>query len=156
MRSRRNEAVKELRTTKTGSTYWYYPKTVAKRMQKVKDELQKLKEEHKAGKEISEYNTIETKVNVIKLDSRSDEHYLRYVEKKKAIREQYGRWSQMDRKQTLEYYKRIGDLLFHDEDFQYYFREVKKSFDEKVLDMNYKKMKEKEDSYDGHLDGIIW
>jgi len=144
------------RTTKKGTTYWYYPKTVAKRMQKVKDELQKLKEEHKAGKEISEYNTIETKVNVIKLDSRSDEHYLRYVEKKKAIREQYGRWSQMDRKQTLEYYKRIGDLLFHDEDFQYYFREVKKSFDEKVLDMNYKKMKEKEDSYDGHLDGIIW
>jgi hypothetical protein len=125
-------------------------------MQKVKDELKELKELHKSGKEISEYNTIETKVNVIKLDSRSDEHYLRYVEKKKLIREEYGRWSQMSRKETLEYYRRLTDLMFSDEDFQYYFREVKKSFDEKVLDMNYKKMKDKEDSYDGHLDELNW
>jgi len=156
MRSKNNTAVKELRTTKRGTTYWYYPATVARRMQKVKDELKELKELHKAGKGGNGYNTLETKVNVIKLDSRTDEHYLRYVEKKKLIREEYGRWSQMSRNETLEYYRRLTDLMFSDEDFQYYFREVKKNFEEKVLDMNYAKMKEKEESYDGHLDELNW
>jgi len=154
--SKNSESVKELRTTKKGTTYWYYPETVAKRTKKLNEELKELREQHKTPTSEKVYNSIKTSVNVIKLDSKTDEHYLRYIEKKIKLREEYGRWNTLTRTQWLEYYRRMSDLLFKDEDFQYYFRESRKLFAEKVLDMAYKKKENKEEEYDGRSDEYGW
>ena len=154
--SRKNESLRELRTTKKGTTYWYYPETVARRTEKVKEELKELRKEHKTPTSEKAYNSIKTSVNVIKLDSKTDEHYLRYIQKKIKLREEYGRWSKLKRSEWLEYYRRMTDLLFKDEDFQHYFRESKKLFAEKVLDMTYKKKEDKEEEYDGRSDDYRW
>lgn len=154
--SRKNAAVKELRTTKNGTTYWYYPESANKRTEKLREELKELRAQHKTDKIRNRYNSIPTSVNVILLDSLTDEQYLRYVEKKKKLREEYGRWSRMTRTEWLEYYRRLSDLLFKDEDFQYYFRETKKMFAEKILDINYGKLKDKNENYDGHTDDYSW
>ena len=150
--SKNSKDRKVLRTTKTGSTYWYYPQSAERWRLKRIERDQRIREGHETHNGGSKWNTIPTSVNVIKLDSKTDEHYLRYVEKKKQIREEYDRWSRMSRKDSLEYYSRISHLLFHDQDFQYYIKESLKLLGEKDLDEKYDRMNLKLKDYDGSSD----
>lgn len=154
--SRKPTDKKELRTTSKGTTYWYYPESAERTRLKKKKERAELIE--RSGKDMNsnQWNTIHTSVNVIKLDSKKDPHYLRYIEKKKLLREEYDRWSRMNRDEWLDYYQRLSHLLFHDEDFQHYFKEVKKTYQEKAEDDWWEKKKEKDEDYDGHLDEYAW
>lgn len=152
--SRKPTDKKVLRTTSDGKTYWYYPEAAERTRLKKKKERDELRKERDMNS--NQWNSIPTSVNVIKLDSKKDPHYLRYVEKKKLLREEYDRWSRMDRDEWLEYYKRLSHMLFHDEDFQHYFKEVKKTFEEKADDNWWEKKNEKDKGYDGHLDEYAW
>lgn len=143
---------KVLRTTKKGTTYWYYPEVAERARLKRIERVEERKIGHISHNQSGEWNTIPTSVNVIKLDSTKDEHYLRYAERKKELREEYGRWSRMKRNQWLEYYRRLTDLLFHDEDFQHYVKVSLKRLGEKELDEKYEKMKQKDAEYDGSGD----
>ena len=153
--SRKPTANKELRTTYKGTTYWYYPDAVKKRTEKLREQRGIVKKEN-GGKESNQWNSIKTNSNVIKLDSKTNEHYLRYVEKKRILREEYLTWTRMRREEWLEYYQRLTHLMFNDEDFQYYFKEIKKTFDEKVKDQWWEEKKRKDEEYDGHNDDYDW
>lgn len=154
--TKRKDVVRELRTTSKGKTYWYYPESAERLAEKYRQQRAELKKTHKLSKESNQWNSIETTANVIKLDSKTDEHYLRYVQKKKELREEYKTWTRMNRNEWLEYYKRLGDLMFNDEDFQHYFKESKKLFEEKILDEWWEKQKQKEEDYDGRSDEYAW
>lgn len=154
-RGRKPTANRVLKTTANGTTYWIYPDAVAKRTERIKQQRREVREKSGIGN-ADQWNTIPTTANVIKLDSKTDEHYLRYVQKKKALREEYGTWVRMSREEWLEYYNRLSYMLFHDEDFLYYFKEVKKTFEEKELDDWWANKNEKDKNYDGRSDDLDW
>ena len=58
------------------------------------------------------------------MQSKSDEHYLRYFERKRKIRSEYPFWNQMTMSQWKEYFGRIYTLMLTDEDYQYWINVV--------------------------------
>ena len=58
------------------------------------------------------------------MHSESDEHYLRYFERKQKIRSEYPFWNQMGMSQWKEYFGRIYTLMLTDEDYLYWMNVV--------------------------------
>ena len=58
------------------------------------------------------------------MHSKSDEHYLRYFERKQKIRSEYPFWNQMTMSQWKEYFGRIYTLMLTDEDYLYWINVV--------------------------------
>jgi len=58
------------------------------------------------------------------MQSKDDPYYLRYYEKKKAIRDEYPFWNQMTMSQWREYFQRVYTLMLTDEDYLHWIHVV--------------------------------
>lgn len=102
------------RIAKSGRKYYWNPNSYAEKLEKTRKE----KKSPKAG------IPYVPKPSPIKLDSKTDEHYLRYVERKLELRNKYDKWVYMKREEWLEYFRDMITLLHTDEDFNFYAKEV--------------------------------
>lgn len=102
------------RISKTGRKYWFNPTAYEDMLEKKR--LNKSSSSTKTPKEPTPSG--------IKYHSKTDEYYLRYVEKKLELRNKYDKWVRMDREEWLEYYNDMITLLHTDEDFNHYVKEI--------------------------------
>ena len=97
------------RIAKSGRVY-FYPKN---RLVKLKNPL-----------EITEKYYKEDEIVPVKLQDKTNEAYLRYVDKKIAIKREYPRPKYMERHEWLEYMGRIIELIYSDADYKQYREET--------------------------------
>ena len=128
------------RIAKSGRVYFYS----INRLNELKNPLDVTEKYYRDDEEIK-----------FKLHDKTNEAYLRYVEKKIKIRREYPRTKYMERSEWLEYYKRIIDLIYSDGDFQQW-REETKTMVEKEEDAWWENKKQKEGDYDGRTDEYSW
>jgi hypothetical protein len=116
------------RIAKSGRKYYWNPLTYQEKLAKSRLERNQLP------------NGLPKEPNPsrIKYESKTDEYYLRYVERKLEIRNKYDKWVFMSREQWQEYYREMMELLHTDEDFNHYVKEINITLVEKA---EIKKMK---------------
>lgn len=124
------------RVAKSGRVY-FYP---ANRLNNLKNPYEVTERYYKDDEEIK-----------VKLQDKTNEAYLRYVEKKIALKREYPRPKYMERSEWLEYYQRMIHLIYNDLDFQQW-REETKTIAEKEDDIWWEEKKQKERDYDGRMD----
>ena len=125
------------RISKSGRKYWWNPNAYA-------DKLEKSRVEKKSPKAGIPYVPNPSR---IKYESKTDEHYLRYVERKLELRKKYDKWINLSREEWLQYYNDMITLLHTDEDFNHYVKEINITLVEKYDIQQMKKKFNK--PYDG-------
>jgi hypothetical protein len=102
------------RIAKSGRKYYWNPNSYA-------DKLEKSRIEKKSPKAGIPYVPNPSR---IKYESKTDEYYLRYVERKLELRKKYDKWVFMTREEWREYYRDMITLLHEDPDFNHYVKEI--------------------------------
>ena len=102
------------RISKSGRKYWFNPNAYEEKL--AQNRLERKSSTTKTPKEPNPSR--------IKYESKTDEYYLRYVERKLEIRNKYEKWVFMSREQWKAYYREMMELLHTDEDFNHYAKEI--------------------------------
>ena len=127
----RNKTVR--RVAKSGRTYYYSPK-------KIKNPAELTDRYYKEDEEVKVY-----------IFDKNNPNYLKYVEKKIALKRQYPRPKWITREELLDYYKRVLELIYTDEDYKRY-KEETKTMTELEDDRWWEEKKQKEKEYNGRND----
>lgn len=122
-----------IRIAKSGRKYYYSPK-------KIKNPAELTDRYYKEDEEVKVY-----------IFDKNNPHYLKYVEKKIALKRQYPRPKWITREELLDYYKRVLELIYTDEDYKRY-KEETKTMTELEDDRWWEEKKQKEKEYNGRND----
>jgi hypothetical protein len=84
--------------------------------------------------------------------SKTDEYYLRYFERKMEIRSEYPTWNEMSSDQWRNYFQRIYELTMIDEDYKHWMWVINQTDQDKLKEEKWERAEEKRKNYNGSTD----